>query len=397
MDGWQRAAALAITVLSLLAALTLAGVASADEGEQEAATAAALQPTQVVAEIPEGYNQLFPLQWGGGSLYQLKMRLATTGCIANTIWNYDGGEWHAYNQYNVPSTLNADWLAAYGEFVPPGSLYATCFDVCEFSYFEAPRGGRPCRSLAFFRASEQWDRPRGFAAPIDDSTDCTDDFDPRVKERVLPSMPLYPGTCVFRQEVSEALGILGNHSPPLVLLYGAVYPYYPSYIAVFERTPPWPDAEYHDARLLKVEIHELCHSNQAYHFIEQMQPDRLIIGARGTSTTAEWRTTRPGSSFIDLVGFAQDAAGDWSLPDAASAWALPDAHRSEDIYIYGTDDPFELAAELCALYFVDRMGERSQYEWDDRDFDPTQYLTDEIVEWIETWVALPEIAAAGTD
>lgn len=390
MRGLRQAAALAITVLVLLAVLALAGVASADEGEQEAAAAAPLQPTQVVAEIPEGYNQLFPLQWGGGSLYQLKMRLATMGCIANTIWNYDDDRWHGYNQYNVPSTLNADWLAAYGEFVPAGSLYATCFDICEFSYFEAPRGGKPCGSLAEMRAREEWDGLHRY--PIDDSIECTDDFDERVKERVLPLMPLYPGVCIFRPSGASAAGHAG---PPLTRLSGAlaVYPYWPSYVVVYQRTPPHPEPEFGERLVLRAEIHELCHTNQHYHFIEQMQPDRLIIGTRGT--TAKWRTTRPGSSFIDLVGFTQDAAGDWSLPDAASEWAIPGGNGRE--HIYGTDEPHELAAELCMLYFVDRMGERSIYDWLGEDFDSTRYLTDEIVEWIETWVALPEIAAAGTD
>ena len=389
MGGRRQAAMLAITVLALLAALTLVGVASADEGEQEAAAAAALQPTQVVAEIPEGYNQLFPLQWGGGSLYQLKMRLATMGCIANTIWSYDGGEWHGYNQYNVPSTLNADWLAAYGEFVPAGSLYATCFDVCEFSYFEAPRGGRPCRSLAWFRASDQWDRPRGFPVPIDDSTECTDDFNDRVREHVLPSMPLYTDVCIFRQKVGskeEGWASIGRAAPPLVILYDAVYPYYPSYVVVYGLPPGHPELNRpsHRLALLRTEIHELCHTNQYYHFIEQMQPDRLINTPQNAKSV-RWRTTRPGSSFIDLVGFTQDAAGSWSLPDNSSF---------RDIY---SINPVELAAELCKLYFVDRMGERSGYEWVHEDLDLTQYLTDEIVEWLETWVALPEIAAAGAD
>ena len=395
MRGWQRAAALAITVLALLAALTLAGVASADEGEQEAATVAALQPTQVVAEIPEGYNQLFPLQWGGGSLYQLKMRLATMSCIANTIWNYDGGQWHGYNQYNVPSTLNADWLAAYGEFVPAGSLYATCFDICEFSYFEAPRPDRPCETLAEFRAGEWWDGYHRY--PIDDSTECTDDFDERVKELVLPSMPLYPSVCIMRQNRAGGTHA-GAASKPIVNWVGGRYPYWPSYIVTYE-PPRHPNDTGYGPFLLGTEIHELCHTNQQYHFIEQMQPDRLVTTQTGDSSV-QWRTTKPGSSFIDLVGFTQDADGVWSLPDAASDWSLPDGVSKT--HIYGTDKPAELAAELCAMYFADRMGELSVDEWlvvegYGKDFDSTRYLTEEIVEWIETWVALPEIAAAGTD
>ena len=382
MLGWRQAAALMVIALAVLAVLALTGAATADDGEQ-AAEPPALQPTQVVAEIPEGYNQLFPFQWGGGSLFQLKSRLATMGCIANTIWNYDGGEWHGYNQYNVPSTLNADWLAAYEEFVPAGSLYATCFDVCEFNYFDAPRPDQRCISLAEWRAMEAWE---GFhAKPIDDSTDCTNDFDERVKEHVLPSMPLYPGVCIMRQKRSSGW-ISGSASPPIVSWGGGQYPLYPSYIVTYE--PPQYsssiNAEY-GAVLLSTEIHELCHTNQYHHFAEQMQPDRLI-NTPLFSPSVQWRTTKSGSSFIDLVGFAQDAAGDWSLPADSSF---------RNIY---SITPTELAAELCAMYFLDRIGERNVYEWwTTEDFDLGRYLTDEIVEWIETWVALPEIAAAETD
>lgn len=380
MVGWRQAAPLAVIALAVLAALALTGAAIADDGEQAAVTPAPLQPTQVVAEIPEGYNQLFPLQWGGGSLFQLKSRLATMGCIANTIWNYDDDRWHSYNQYEVPSTLNADWLAAYGEFVPAGSLFATCFDVCEFNYFDAPRGDIPCASLADFRESGGL---RGLGRyPIDDSTECTGDFDKRVNAHVLPSMPLYPSVCIFRPSVPSAAGYAVY--PFAQLVGGGYYPIGPSFVVVYKHSAPDQHAEFNRAVTLGVEIHELCHTNQHYHFVEQMRPDQLITGTYGP--LAAWLTTKPGSSFIDLVGFAQDAGGDWSLPD--------DTMITD---IYGLDDPLELAAELCTLYFLDRMGEQSLYEVNDiisgsaTIFDPTRYLTDEIVEWIETWVALPEI------
>lgn len=374
MVGWRQAALLAVIALAAIAALALTGAAIADDGEQAAAAPAPLQLTQVVAEIPEGYNQLFPLQWGGGSLFQLKSRLATVGCIANTIWNYDDDQWHSYNQYEVPSTLNADWLAAYEEFVPAGSLFATCFDICEFSYFDAPRGDLPCPSLAHMRGQEFWDGLH--AHPIDDSVECTDDFDERVKEHVLPSMPLYSGACIFRPSAPATVGSVTN---PLGQMAGGVYPYWAVYVVVYSRTPPHSNAEFDRAETLGTEIHELCHTNQFLHFLEQMQPDRLTD--ESPLSNAIWRTTKPGSSFIDLVGFAQDDTGDWSLPDDTTFGNK----------IYGFDDPFELSAELCMLYFLDRMGERSQYEVHNEDFDPMRYLTDEIVEWIEAWVALPEI------
>ena len=379
MVEWRQAATLAVITLAVLVALVTTGVVLADDGEQTAVVPAPLQPTQVVAKIPEGYNQLFPLQWGGGSLFQLKSRLATMGCIANTIWNYDDDQWHSYNQYNVPSTLNAAWLAAYGEFVPAGSLFVTCFDVCEFNYFDAPRGDIPCASLADFRESGGL---RGLGRyPIDDSTECTDDFNKRVKGHVLPSMPLYPGVCIFRPSVPNEGGFAKR--PIHQLVVGGYYPIDPGFVVVYNRTPPYSNAEHNRAVALRTEIHELCHTNQFYHSVEQMRPDRLITG--GSGATSGWLTTEPGSSFIDLVGFAQDDTGDWSLPGDST-------FRD----IYGSDDPIELSAELCALYFLNRMGEPLvDWEWlvkrDVKDFDPMRYLTDEIVEWVEVWVALPEI------
>lgn len=396
MDGWRQAASLAVIALAVLAALTLTGAATADDGEQAATAPTALQPTQVVAEIPEGYNQLFPLQWGGGSLYQLKMRLATMGCIANTIWNYDSGEWHGYNQYNVPSTLNADWLSAYGEFVPAGSLFATCYDVCKFSYFEAPRGDRPCQSLAEFRERDFYNIPK---YPIDDSSECTDDFDERVKEHVLPSMPLYPGVCIIRQSIPSSERAKGTAIAPVARLNAASvnaasYPYYPSIIVVYSRAVATV-TEWEQVRALDTEVHELCHTNQSVHFIEQMKPDLLIAVPWGTNNV--WAATTPGNTFIDLVGFTRDDDGEWSLP----------AGTYEGIY--GHHAPTELAAEVCSMYFIHKMGERNAYayvtydnkkrrnEWDAKDFDPAQYLTDEIVQWIETWVALPAITGAEAD
>ena len=384
MAGWRwLAAALASMALAFLAALTLAGVALADGDEQEAAARAALQPTQVVAEIPDGYNQLFPLQWGGGSLYQLKARLGTMGCLANTIWNYDGGEWHGYNQYHVPSTLNAEWLGAYQEFVPAGSLYATCFDVCTFSYFDAPRpADTPCLSpVAWLEANGA----SYYRHPIDESSTCTDDFDPLVKQSALPSMPLYPDTCLVRQERP----LFGGQATFPFTLWNSnsiIYPYYPNVLVIYG---PRSEDPHYRTYARNVELHELCHANQDFHIAEQMQPDRLLNPLADVSYSDDWDVTswlvtEPGRAFVDLVGFAREADGDWSLPD--------DTYES----IYGPD-PVELAAELCSFYLLDRMGEQISNVFSDPDFDLARYLTPEIVEWIEMWVALPEIAAHATD
>ena len=385
MAGWRwLAAALVSIALAFLAALTLAGVALADGDEQEAAAPAALQPTQVVAEIPDGYGRLFPLQWGGGSLYQLKARLGTMGCLANTIWNYDGGEWHGYNQYHVPSTLNAGWLGAYEEFVPAGSLYATCFGICEFKHFDDQQpADKPCLSPATLLEREDV-RSSWYKYPLDESPTCTDDFDPLVKQSTLPSMPLYPDTCLIRQEY-PLFG--GNATFPFVPWNGIMYPYYPNMLII--RGPLGSENPAYRTIFRSNELHELCHANQFFHIAEQMQPDRLLkpfadVSYSDNGDVAGWLVTEPGRAFVDLVGFVRDADWEWSLPD--------DTYEN----VYGTKNPLELAAELCSFYFLDRMGEQSSDIFRDPDFDLARYLTPEIVEWIERWVALPEIVAPET-
>ena len=128
---WKRAAAL-LAAAGLLA--TLSASVSADENNIGSEVARALQPTEVIAEIPEAYNEIFELQWGGGSLYQLKGRLATMGCIADTIWVHDNDKWHPYNQYQIPSTLNEQFITQYAQLIPAGTLYASCYDICDFDY-----------------------------------------------------------------------------------------------------------------------------------------------------------------------------------------------------------------------------------------------------------------------
>ena len=161
---------------------------------------------------------------------------------------------------------------------------------------------------------------------------------------------------------------------PLGQMAGGHYPIWQGLIVVYKDSADL-NAEY-DRIALDTEIHELCHMNQYFHSVEQMRPGRLITIPGVSTSLGAWLTTKPGSSFIDLVGFSQDATGEWSLPDDTT-------FRN----IYGLDNPIELSAELCMLYFIDRMGERYGFE----NVDPMRYLIDEIVEWIETWVALPEI------
>ena len=216
-DGAGKGAAMGRAALCMRAAalLAVAGMffflaegISADNDIAEAVAARVLEPTEVVAEIPEEYNTLFELQWGGGSLYQLKGRLATMGCMANTIWLYDNAKWHPYNQYQISSTFasNVEFQNQYAEFIPMGTLWADCFRMCEFKYNDDIQA-RTCEEFEFLREHNFFNI---LPYSISDTSFCTNDFNPLVKEKVLPRLPLHPDTCIVRQEHEKVRGYAMN-------------------------------------------------------------------------------------------------------------------------------------------------------------------------------------------
>ena len=109
-----------------------------------------LQPTQIVADIPEKYDTVFNLQWGGGSLFQLKGRLATMGCMVNNISFTDPetNREYTYNQYTTrsPERANKQFIQRYEHFIPAGELSADCYEVCNFWAYL--RGARRLRKDA---------------------------------------------------------------------------------------------------------------------------------------------------------------------------------------------------------------------------------------------------------
>ncbi len=369
----RRAAGLLAAGVLFAAAAT--GV-SADGGDEEAAAEAALQPTQVVAEIPDGDGELFPLEWGGGSLLQLKGRLATMGCIADTIWVYDNNQWHPYNQYQVPHTLDIiqSFKNQYSDYIPPTTIYADCTNICEFN---------DNRCIPFHEMREQrnnYENKIGFISPLTETDSCTRNFNPKVSTQVLPALPTRPDTCIVIKKLNRG-GIAGVaralplNTTPFIVLYDNSTAY---------RTL----TEYSDI-LLKMEIHELCHINQNWHRIQQLTPSPSIRYIPYT----HFDTSPHGQRFITLTGFKRNIDG---------IWVLPQNSVYRDIYsLY----PAELSAELCSMYLLDRMGERSHYDYvrfsykrgyyiqvPIRDFDTSKYLAPEIVEWLETYMILPEIA-----
>ena len=384
---WKRAAAL---LAAVGVSIFLAGGISADEGNAEAEPAAALQPTEVVADIPTEYDTLFELNWGGGSLFQLKARLATMGCMANTIWVYDNNQWYAYNQYQVPSTLNKQFIDTYSQFIPAGTLYADCYRICEFRYsddIQAQGNSIQCETFEFLREHNFFNI---LPYPVDQTSLCTNDFDPLVQEKVLPLLPLHPDSCIVRQEYINISGYYMNYfvqynntypnSVPIIVVYAPA-----DYIAP---TLPSATQQRNKARLLYTEIHELCHINQSWYVAQALQPDN-VLSARLNDL---WYNTLAGKEFIALTGFTKNSRGNWNLP-------------RNSVYndIYSTN-PEELSAELCVSYMLEHIGVENTYNhrsWKKNrgfvlrstpiEIDLNTYLTPEIRQWLETYMILPEI------
>ena len=378
--SYKKFLALILISITTLSVFTFSNTASAQEPETT------LQPTQVVADIPEQYNEIFQIQWGGGSLYQLKQRLATMSCIVDTVFVYDNNQWNAYNQYQVPSTLTEQFRAEYSQLIPAGTLYASCFRICEFNYYNAQ--GRECESFEFLRQIGDLDR---FRYPIDDTTFCTNDFDPLVVQHIFPLLSLHPETCIVRQENEQTKGYYSNffvrynrtntypNSIPFIIIYSP-----DNYISSNNS----PEAQQKNKTwLLNTEIHELCHINQQWHVAQALQPDNLLTAHPNDL----WYETLAGKEFIALAGFTNNN-GEWTL-------------LQNSIYndIYSTN-PKELGAEMCTFYIADRIGIETMYNYwswergtgyiwrnEPIEFNPSSYLTPEIREWLETYVVLPTI------
>lgn len=351
-----------------------------------------LQPTQVVAEIPDGYDELFQLEWGGGSLYQLKGRLATMGCLVNNVWVYDGA-WRPYNQYNVPLSLVEDFLAEYEQDVPAGTLWADCFDHCDYRHDEYE--GENCTNT--WEGVVAWAQEnRGLSTSR--SWTCVDDFGhfettgvaegefgTTAERWVRPVLPMMPSVCGI-------VGLNPEGGSDVPFFYnGAFYNINRDGIPVADSREPFvylvhalPQPGFQNL-LLPTLLHELCHSAQEWHVAQQLRTDSRWPER---STGAAWVVWSPaGRSFTQVVGFR------W---DDERGWITPEGYRNIYGGNYGGDpprgNPTELAAELCSFYLLRRIPEEDRSDEPYPDILP--YLTLEIVAWLEEWMILPQIETA---
>ncbi len=379
-------AALCMRAAALLAAagmfIFLAEGISADNDIAEAVTARVLKPTQAIAEVPEEYDELFEIQWGGGSLYHLKARLATMGCMLNTIWVYDDNQWHGYNQYNIPHSFNQAFITKFEDNIPAGALYGDCIDICTFDAVDGVViEGRECTTFEETRG-QKGDYLPMLSLPIEPNTPCTYDFNPIVKDKVFLLLPVFIDTCIVRQATTGTSSIQGTAGRDEFLnsAWSVIQWFNPQQFKSEEAI------EALSVYQLSNEIHELCHVQQYYYLMQQETPGPRFAPYNG------WYDSKANREFMRITGFTESAEGYFQLPN-----------NSVFTEIYSTN-PVELSAELCSLYLLNRIGEDSEYTrlpYDLSDnpeagiqiltssFNPNRYLTPEIIEWLETYMVLP--------
>ena len=359
-----------------------------------------LAELELRADLPSELGASFPIEWGGGSLYDLKRRLATRGCMLDQLWLVENGRWRGYAQYSYPRRLQGRFLSRYEAEVPAGRMYASCFDICRFEY--ASRSGIAYDS-----------RCRDAASTLSDSANdasalCTREFDPRIAESVLPILPIRPDLCIVRVEFEaepEAwrdryeTGVSGiliqqyDETPVEIKgdIWWEIYPNRQPFVLLTSPVDP-PERRAAGVRTLALhaEAHELCHANQEWMLLQSLNRFRRVPAP----FDEWWIQSEAGLAFIKAVGFERAADGSWSLGSR---------YRPRYRFVYGADRPAELAAELCAVHLLERIGEPSAYSavlydggqgrffWRESpvDFVHATLLPDSVRQWLARYAVLP--------
>lgn len=382
-----------------------------------------LQTTEAQGTIPDAYKQIFPIQWGGGSLYQLKARLATKGCMVDTIWVHNAEQgWFGYNSYqtNFPRAFNNRFLQQYESFIPAGTLFVDCFRVCEMEYANSPNSADVPKCITYKnqRRTDAQNLSNPFFDPIFANKNCTQNFR-YFTDQIRSILPTHPDLCIVYLQIEpdcanapfylSAGRCEETQNNLLQLSFGFFeqeywqrtrfgdghfeYEIYPNAQPVIAMHAP-ADIAQGQRRIAKIlarhiELHEACHAQQKWYITQMLHPDVL----QTTHQYDMWIQSEAGQEFLNLVGYFEGVWG-WEL-------------SQESVYqnIYTATEPQELAAELCAIYLVDKLGKQSPYifaRWDEfigapywrsepTHFNANQYLTPPVRNWIEKWVVLPEV------
>ena len=387
-------------LLAILAAL-IAAAALALTPDRAAADepAVALPETGLAGDIESAKRETTPLQWGGGSLYRLKMRLATKGCILDLVWAYDttNRKWYFYNQYHIPYSFNESFLKRFETFIPAGTIWVKCFDRCEFSddgsyanpdTGRAPSGEKDCVS---FWEKALWSDGTGNTRFQELGHHCTHDFHSILKEELFPILPVTPGLCVIRNGGGGGglyVGTSAQHGieafyDPSGFSNRNLFARWQYYIIVTVDSQVLDDFSSRSPEDFMVnfniatEVHEICHAFQDWNYWQMMTSTDMFPD----TSSDYYRKNIYDFDFDEAVGFGKDEIG---------LYILPKDHIYNDVY--GGDGPGELFTELCMLYAFEKMelpNARYSIGYPDSRYTYDDYLTPKIRAFFDEWVFLP--------
>ena len=371
------------------------------------------QATHIHGKVPSGYGNVFSVEWGGGSLYQFKARLATLGCMVDSISVPNSTYTKVYRQYNTHATVvetNKEFLRRYEQFIPVGQVLVSCFEVCKMKYAGSfPNINAPqCKTFE----DERENRDSIFSDLSFQEHECTQNFQhftPDIARRV----PTQPNVCIIYITIpdlecedipeyyrSRCEAVQSNTPNVFAFIesgFESVYrgqrvEIYPTIQPIVAMHAPEKMSAYREkhyqAILHHLELHEMCHAQQYWYIIQSLNPHTLPRD----DWYDMWVRSPAGKEFLDIVGYSFERY----------SWILPEESVYQDIY--NPAYPEELAAELCAMYLVDLVGqedniytyvyfdENTGFYWrpTPTEFQVDAYLTPEIRQWIEKWIVLPD-------
>ena len=376
-------AALCMRAAALLAAagmfIFLAEGISADNEIAEAVTARALKTTQINGTVPQDeYDTIFHIQWGGGSLYQLKARLATHGCMLDIVWVYDNEQWYPYSQYNVPHSLQQEFLEKYTDNIPAGTLYASCYDLCTFKYDDSvvaqmseelrehfkelyKRDFLLCKTAEQKRENYDDTNPKKNAQ-------CTQDWHEFTKNNVFPILPRLGKVCIYRLDVDY--NSQGTYKPMNPFLFRENVWYSgnlePEVSVETNKNATFDSEQQKRDNRLSTELHEVCHNHQEWMVAQSISRYALLPEYH---QQIQYNTPAM-QKLIELVGYTVEYDEDYHWK---YRWHLPEHSIFRQVY---SITPLNLGAELCEFYILQKHNRQ----------DFSSVLTPEIVEWLETYI-----------
>ncbi len=303
--------------------------------------------------------------WGGGSLHKLIGRLAIEGCNVDQIQIKNS---NGVYRYQETGSTNNTFINKYRNFISKNTtIYISCIDNCII--LKGPGQG----AISQNEKCKNRDNYVTQRTPIKITKPCGYNFSNIIRTKVLNRLPIFQDTCITKYKItnngsSKYHNARGFTYSPMKIANGKIYQNYTASIYLNQNKAN-----------TKTEVHELCHIYQAWYTQKIFMNNREIsksIGQNKSNAFAEkWYSTQMGKEFISITG--QVKSKSQQKRNGYTTWSLPAYSNLKQIANNYT--PHELAAEVCALYFMREINPGSR-----------NLLTPRMIRYVEKYFVLPK-------